>query len=101
MIHCAVEVLDNKSRKITYEGEKGFSLDGNAGNIMVEIPKFYCKREIIDNYEYLWISPVKEEGFTVDPSFIASDGEIDHNMLELIYQVIEGFLLAYAVYPYL
>lgn len=75
---CAVKILDDKSRKIIYEDEKGFSLDGKAGNIMVEIPKFYCKREIIDNYEYLWISSVKQEGFSLDPSFISSDGEIDH-----------------------
>ena len=75
---CAIKVLDDKSRKITYQGEKKFLLEGEAGNIMVEIPKFYCKREIIDNYEYLWISPVAEEGFTVDPSFITPDGEVDH-----------------------
>lgn len=75
---CAVQVLSDGSRKITYSTEKGFSLDGSAGNIMVEIPKFYCKREIIGDYEYLWISPTKKSGFTVDPSFESSKGEIDH-----------------------
>jgi hypothetical protein len=74
---CAVKVLPDGSRSIAYSGTKGFSLDGSAGNIMVEIPKFYCKREIIDDYEYWWISPTKQEGFSVDPSFVTSEGEID------------------------
>lgn len=75
---CAVKVLDNKSRSVTYKGEKGFALDGRSGNIMVEIPKFYCKREIIGNYEYLWISPTMQKGYIVDPSFVTTAGEIDH-----------------------
>lgn len=75
---CAVKVLDNGSRSVTYKGEKEFVLDGSSGNIMVEIPKFYCKREVIGKYEYLWISPNKQEGYIVDPSFVTSDGEIDH-----------------------
>lgn len=74
---CAVKVLPDGSRSITYSGTKDFVLDGSAGNIMVEIPKFYCKREVIDDFEYLWISPTKQEGFTVDPSFITSEGEVD------------------------
>ncbi|MDF2512316.1 MAG: hypothetical protein K0S04_2182 [Herbinix sp.] len=74
---CAVKVLQDGSRRITYSGTKGFALDGSAGNIMVEIPKFYCKREIVDNYEYLWVSPTKQEGFVLDPSFITSKGEVD------------------------
>jgi hypothetical protein len=74
---CAVQVLPDGSRKITYTGDDNFSLDGSVGNIMVEIPKFYCKREIVEGYEYLWISPTREIGFEVDPSFITSDGEVD------------------------
>lgn len=75
---CAVKVQKDGSRSITYSGTKGFAMDGSVGNIMVEIPKFYCKREVIGDYEYLWISPDKQEGFTVDPSFLTSKGEVDH-----------------------
>lgn len=74
---CAVKVMPDGSRSVTYSGTKDFALDGSAGNIMVRIPKFYCKREVIDDYEYLWISPSKQEGFTVDPSFVTSEGEVD------------------------
>lgn len=74
---CAVKVKPDGSREITYSGAEGFALDGSAGNIMVEIPKFYCKREVIGDYEYWWISATKQEGFTVDPSFVTSEGEVD------------------------
>lgn len=74
---CAVKVLPDGSRKITYNTDEEFALDGSVGNIMVEIPKFYCKREIIDGYEYLWISPTKQDGFWLDPSFAAPEGEVD------------------------
>jgi hypothetical protein len=74
---CAVKVLPDGGRKITYSTDEGFALDGSAGNIMVEIPKFYCKREIIDGYEYLWISPTRQEGFWLDPSFTVPEGEAD------------------------
>ncbi len=73
---CAVKVLPDGSRSIVYSGAEGFTLDGSAGNVMVEIPKYYCKREVIDDYEYLWISPTKQEGFSVDPSFLTSEGEV-------------------------
>lgn len=74
---CAVKVLPDGSRGITYSGTKGFALDGSAGNIMVEIPKFYCKREVTSDFEYLWISPTKQKGYSVDPSFVTAKGEVD------------------------
>ena len=87
---CAVQVLSDGRKKITYSGEDSFSLDGSVGNIMVEIPKFYCKREVINGYEYLWISPTKEIGFSVDPSFVTPEGEIDFIYIGVYLSSLEG-----------
>jgi tetratricopeptide (TPR) repeat protein len=67
---CAV---DDRGR-ITYEGEDSFAIDGRRGDIMVEIPIHYVKREIRDGYEYIWISGKQHEGYTIDPSFVTADG---------------------------
>lgn len=47
-------------------------------DIMVEIPKFYYKREIIDGYEYVWISDKMIDGFRIDPAFETQDGIVDY-----------------------
>ena len=73
---CAVRFKKNGKRKVIYQGEEGFQLDGSVGNIMVEIPRFYTKREIIDDYEYLWISPTKQEGFKIDPAFVTEEKKL-------------------------
>lgn len=75
---CSIIVNEDGKRQIFYKGEKEFRLDGSSGNVMVEIPKFYCKREIIGDYEYLWVSATKQEGFQLDPSFLTEDGVKDH-----------------------
>lgn len=75
---CSVHIKKGGKRAIIYEGEEGFKRDGSVGNIMVEIPKFYCKREVIDDYEYLWISGTSRDGFTLDPSFITKQGVVEH-----------------------
>ncbi len=75
---CAIKIDKNNKRIVTYRDSPNFALDGSVGNIMVEIPKFYSKREIIDDCEYLWISASKEEGFSLDPSFINESGTLEH-----------------------
>lgn len=75
---CAVKEKEDGSREITYRNSKQFKRDGSVGEVMVEIPKFYTKREIIDGYEYLWISGEKADGYVTDPSFVTKDGELDH-----------------------
>ena len=72
---CAVKIRKNGKRRVTYSRAKDFATDGSVGNVMVEIPKFYCKREVIEDYEYLWISGTEQEGFTLDPSFLSAEGE--------------------------
>ena len=70
---CAIDDSGN----ITYEGETGFSTDGSAGNVFVEIPKHYVKREVVDEQEYIAISATPREGFQLDPSFQREEGEVD------------------------
>lgn len=61
--------------KIIYEGDSNFST--NEYDTMVEIPKFYVKREIKDGYEYIWISGKEKDGYTLDPAFIKNGKTID------------------------
>lgn len=70
---CAIDGSGN----ITYEGEAGFTTDGGAGNVFVEIPKHYVKREVVDGREYIAISATPREGFQLDPSFQREGGEVD------------------------
>ena len=47
-------------------------------DIMVEIPKFYIKREVIDDEEQIYISKSYHEGYTVHPAFKKDDKVVDH-----------------------
>ena len=60
---------------IVYSGEEDFTYDDS--DVMVEIPKFYVKREISDGYEYIWISGEKNDGFEIDPAFVTQNGVCD------------------------
>lgn len=75
---CDVKVEDDGSKTILYEGENGFSRDGSSGEVMVEIPKFYAKREQKDGYEYLWITGKPRKGYDLDPSFKGENGTLEH-----------------------
>lgn len=72
---CNVSVSADGSKTIIYEGEPGFSLDGFSGNVMVEIPKFYVKRESFDGFEEIWVSGYAHEGYQLEPVFIGADGQ--------------------------
>lgn len=80
MKRCNLCIKDGKT-KIIYEGEEGYSEDGSNGNVMVEIPKFYTKREVTDGYETIAVSGVQHDGYQLDPAFIGKDG----SELEYIY----------------
>lgn len=75
---CAVTIAPDGSRKICYEGEPGFSRDGSAGEVLIEIPLYYAKREQKDGYEYLWITKSPKDGYELDPSFRTSEGIRQH-----------------------
>lgn len=44
---------------------------------MIEIPKFYFKREIKNEFEYLFISKDKKEGYEIHPAFVTETGICD------------------------
>ncbi|MDR0423960.1 MAG: hypothetical protein LBH39_00625 [Clostridiales Family XIII bacterium] len=67
--------IDSRGR-IVYEGDGAFSRDGANGDVMVEIPVHYVKREVRDGYEYVYISGKPRDGYTVDPSFVMTGGAI-------------------------
>lgn len=75
---CAVKIESDGTRKICYEGETGFSRDGSAGEVMIEIPSYYTKREQKEGYEYLWITGTPKEGYELDPSFCTESGVNEH-----------------------
>lgn len=63
---------------VTYPDDPAFATDGSAGNIFVEIPKHYVRRQVINGRESIAISGRPRAGFTVDPSFVTEQGEVDH-----------------------
>lgn len=71
---CAIDAAGG----ITYSDDPGFARDGSCGDIMVEIPVHYFKREMIDGYQYIWISATEREGFTIDPAFVTENGVQEH-----------------------
>lgn len=76
MRRCAVSFQDG-CRRVIYEGEQGYRTDGSAGEVMVEIPKHYVRREIKDGQEEIAVSAVPAEGFSLDPSFLTEEGELE------------------------
>lgn len=73
---CNVLQLPNGSSRITYEGEKGFSLTGDSGNVFVEIPKHYVRRYRRHGHEHRYVSQTKLPGFDVDPAFVEDGREL-------------------------
>lgn len=77
MRRCNLNFVNGK-KIVTYEGETGFALDGSNGNVMVEIPKFYSRRERVANNEYWAITGEPKSGFSVEPAFVVNGVEQDH-----------------------
>lgn len=63
---------------VTYPDDPAYATDGSVGNIFVEIPKHYVKRQVINGRESIAISGSPKAGFTVDPSFVTEQGEVEH-----------------------
>ena len=51
------------------------TIDGSAGNVMVEIPKFYYKYENVAGVHKWSISPIAGAGFTLHPAFMRGGTE--------------------------
>ena len=65
------------------------TIDGSAGNVMVEIPKFYHKYENVGGVHKYSVSLTVEAGYTVHPAFIR--GGVEKNFR--YYPAYEGYSL--------
>ena len=68
--------LDDNGNVTAYEGEPSYSTNGSNGQVMVEIPRFYQKHEIVDGYEYWWVCELPLGGYRLSPAFIGSSGQV-------------------------
>lgn len=66
-----------KNGSIIYEGEYGFASDGSAGDVFVEIPKFYSRRVVRNGFETISVSGAPHDGFSVDDAFMTKTGEAE------------------------
>lgn len=73
---CVLKI-DQGEKTVLYEDEAGYAEDGSAGNVMVEIPAFFIRRERDKNVERWMISDKKLNGFEVHPWLINEDGSIE------------------------
>ena len=63
------------------------TIDGSAGNVMVEIPKFYYKYENVGGVHSWSISPIAEAGYTLHPAFMRGGTERNYRY----YPAYEGW----------
>ena len=69
--------LDAEGNILAYAGEPSFTRDGTNGDVMVQIPKFYYKREkTAEGYEEWWICAVKLPGYELHPVFMDDGKEV-------------------------
>ncbi len=70
-------VMNDAGTVVAYQGDAGFAVDGSAGQVMVEVPKFYYCVQDVGVYRYFWVSPAEAPGFKVHPMF-CRDGVISN-----------------------
>ena len=64
-----------------YYGDTAYSETGSNGQVMVEIPKFWYKTDILSTGYNWWISSVEQSGFKVFPCFIRNGVEKNYQYL--------------------
>lgn len=85
-------IVNNNGEIVAFYGENNYVEDGSAGQVMVYQPKFYYMRtplrttnsaeRIFINQEIIYISAVKQAGFTIHPIFLdENDHELDYVLL--------------------
>lgn len=78
---CVYPWSDIRMCKIAEDGTVIYSDDVEyeqaSADVMVEIPCFYVKRTIDNDYEYIWISQTADEGYEIDPAFIKNGKILD------------------------
>lgn len=70
--------LVNGEKYIVFEGEPGFDRTGKNGNVMVQIPKFYSRREKQGTVERWMVSGTCHPGFSFEPCFLRDGEELDY-----------------------
>ena len=60
------------------DGVTAADLTGASGNVMVEIPKFYCKYDDTTGAKNMSISLVPEAGYVVHPAFVKNGVEVNY-----------------------
>ena len=65
------------------------TLDGSAGQVMVEIPKFYYKKMLVGDIHSYQISFAAQDDFIVHPAFIKNGIEVPHRY----FGAYEGYVL--------
>ena len=61
---------DTTNKKIkAFYGEPSFRFDGSNGEVLTRIPEFWYKREIKDDYEYIYISDYNRAGYSHSKEF--------------------------------
>ena len=76
-----VNLADSGTVNARY-GDPTYATDGSNGQVMVEIPKFYSKFELVDTTGdriFRWyVSKENLDGFSVDPMFVRDGAEKDY-----------------------
>lgn len=67
--------LGPDGRVRAYFGEPGYRSDGEGGQVMVEIPRFYQLHLEREGWEYWLVSPCRQEGFRLSPAFLDARGQ--------------------------
>lgn len=92
MKRCNIKTNSAGAKIITFEGEKGFTLDGSNGDVFVRIPKFYSNRYRKDGYDYRTVSRI---GTNVHPAFIEDGKELDEIFVAAFEGHVKGDLPEY------
>ena len=74
---CNVSIKNGET-KVTYEGEPQFSRTSSNSNVMVQIPKFYSRREKEGSVEKWMVSGFCHEGFQLEPCFLRGGKELEY-----------------------
>jgi hypothetical protein len=72
-------VIDPATGEITYGSNArgdGLTLDGSAGNVMVEIPGFYTRFASVGSLRRFWVSPVPISDFKTHPFTVQRGGTV-------------------------
>jgi len=62
--------LDDAGKVIAYHGDAAYAEDGSNGQVMVEIPAFWYRTEILSTGYRWYVSPYAVPGFKLHPAFM-------------------------------